>query len=210
MPALGHPLATQCSACPYPAAARVPPPLPSSAHTARRGFEPAPSIASAGIQSTCEERFFLFFFLLLREDGHRGAMTTRWQSYLCPGLLSSAFRRFPAAMFSYVQFAIHPRVSGSAELQKCAMLVGRDHVFSPPWAMACPEAFPDLTFRPGTSQGSGRSSRWQRGCRFPRAGRAWTRRDCPLAHSAHQKTARDRCRCNLERVKECHKETISV
>lgn len=31
-------------------------------------------------------------------------MTTRWQSYLCPGLLSSAFRRFPAAMFSNLQF----------------------------------------------------------------------------------------------------------
>lgn len=60
---------------------------------------------------------------------------------------------------------------------------------------------PGLTFRPGTSQGSGRSSQWPRGCRFPHAGRAWTRRDCPQAHSAHQRTARGRCRCNLERVR---------
>lgn len=83
------------------------------------------------------------------------------------------------------------------------------HVFSPPWENTPPEAFPDLTFRPGTSQGSGRSSRWQRGCRFPRADRAWTRRDCPPAHSAHQKTARGRCRCNLERVREHHTGTVS-
>lgn len=76
------------------------------------------------------------------------------------------------------------------------------HIFSPSWDVTCPKApLSGLTFHPGTSQGSGRSSQWLRGCRFPHAGRAWTRRDCPQAHSAPQRTARGRCRCNLERVR---------
>lgn len=67
-------------------------------------------------------------------------MATRWQSYLCPVRLSSALGHLPAAVLRYLLFAINPRVCGSGELQKRAMLMfsahhGMSPVPKPPQAL---------------------------------------------------------------------------
>lgn len=68
-----------------------------------RGFEPVLSPVSGGTQSIWEERRFLslFFFFSFSPAQRRGAMATRWQSYVCPDLLSDAFQHFPFAMLRY-------------------------------------------------------------------------------------------------------------
>lgn len=54
-------------------------------------------------------------------------MATRWQSYLCPVLLSPALQHLPAATLMCLQFAINPRVWGSGEPQKRAVLMFPAH-----------------------------------------------------------------------------------
>lgn len=175
----------------------------------RRGFEPAPGVTPAGIHSICKQRFFKKNFLpaqrrwAQRGNDHMMAeLFMSWSAQLCLQTLP----RCHAQGTCNLQLIPECLDLGRSRSVQC-LLVG-DHVFSPPWEITQPEAFPDLTCRPGTSQGSGRSSRWRRGCRFPRAGRAWTRRDCPPAHSAHQKTAQGRCRCNLERMRVLYRDCI--
>lgn len=68
------------------------------------------------------------FSLPFRGDGRRGAMATRWQSYLCPVLLSPALQHLPAATLSCLQFAMNPRVCTAGELQKRAVLVFSAHL----------------------------------------------------------------------------------
>lgn len=100
----------------------------------------------------------------------------------------------PTPVFRQPRIALLP--GGCNELQKRTTLVAEVTLSA---FHGSPLALSALTCRPGTTRGSGRSTRSRRGRRCRRAGRAWTRRGCPPAHSAHQKTARDRCTCNLQR-----------